>query len=97
MTIARKNAQLAQTIAVSGSAVGDTLYVPYSGSIGINTIAPQANLHVIGSGIFSDMVYVNGIGVTTSGHTHTIPDITSLTTVLDKKIDDDDIIEGGFF
>lgn len=97
MTIARKNAQLAQTIAVSGTANGDTLHIPYTGSIGINTTSPQANLHVVGSGIFSDMVYVNGISVTTSGHTHTIPDITSLETVLDKKIDDDDIIEGGFF
>lgn len=97
MTLARKNAQLAQTINVSGSAIGDTLYIPASGSIGINTSTPGANLHVIGSGIFSDMVYVNGVPVSTNGHTHTIPDVISLETVLDKKIDDDDIIEGGFF
>lgn len=80
MTLARKNAQLAQTINVSGTAIGDTLFIASSGNLGINTNNPQANLHVVGSGIFSNMVYANGAQVSINGHTHVISDITNFNS-----------------
>lgn len=97
MTLARKNAQLAQTINVSGNAVGDTLYIPSSGKIGINTSSPSADFHVVGSGLFSNMVYINSVPVSISGHNHQIQDVTLLENTLENKLDNDDIIEGGFF
>lgn len=97
MTFTRKNAQLAQTINVNSNAIGDTLYIPTSGNIGINIDQPEAQLHVIGSGLFSNMVYVNGVQVSVSGHGHIISDVDTLSSVLDNKLDTDDIIEGGFF
>lgn len=36
MTLARKNAQLAQTINVSGTAIGDTVFIPTSGIVNID-------------------------------------------------------------
>lgn len=85
MTIARKNAVLGQTINVANSAVGDTLFIPSTGTVNVSgTIA-------------ANMVYVNGVMVSVSGHSHVINDISSLPTILDKKLDDDDPIVGGFF
>lgn len=85
MTIARKNAVLAQTINVDNNAVGDTLFIPSTGVVNVSgTIA-------------ANMVYVNGVMVSISGHSHIIDDISSLPTILDKKLDNDDPIEGGFF
>jgi hypothetical protein len=52
------------------------------------------------SGLFSvyyDMVYVNNIPVSVSGHNHTISDVVSLSGILENKLDNDDMIEGGFF
>lgn len=49
------------------------------------------------TGYFTDMVYVNGVAVSTSGHTHIIPDVSNLQITLDNKLDLDDTIEGGFF
>lgn len=47
--------------------------------------------------INADQVYMNGILVSVSGHTHIIPDVNNLQNILDDKINFDDIIEGGFF
>lgn len=46
MTISRKNAQLAQTISVSGNAVGDTIIIPSSGIVNISGV-----LNVNGTGV----------------------------------------------
>lgn len=55
-----------------------------------------SGLAVSGS-ISADMVYINGVAVSVSGHLHSIGEVVSLSGILDKKIDDDDPIEGGFF
>jgi hypothetical protein len=49
MTLARKNAQLSQTINVGQNAIGDTLFIPSSGNVGIGTSSPSSTLEVDGS------------------------------------------------
>lgn len=85
MTLSRQNAELAQAINVARDAVGDTLFIPSTGVVNVSgTIA-------------ANMVYVNGVQVSISGHLHTISDINSLQSTLDTKLDDGDDINGGFF
>lgn len=50
MTLARKNAQLAQTISVSGNAVGDTLFIPSSGLVNVSGVLNVNNIPVSVSG-----------------------------------------------
>jgi hypothetical protein len=50
MTIARKNTKLAQTISVSGNAVGDTLFIPSSGLVNVSGILTVNNVIVSMSG-----------------------------------------------
>lgn len=61
-----------------------------------NNIVGIGGITVSGS-ISADMVYVNGVMVSITGHNHVINDVISLSGVLENKIDFDDIIEGGFF
>lgn len=85
MTICRKNAVLGQSINVSDSAIGDTIFVPNSGVVGV-------------SGILSaKMVYANNVEVSVSGHHHSIGDVNTLQNVLDIKLNNDDTIACGFF
>lgn len=67
MALPRKNANLGQVINVSGTAVGNTISVPSSGTININGI-----LNI-------DGLLVNGTGVSVSGHSH--GNITSSGTI----------------
>lgn len=86
MTLSRQNAELAQAINVARDAVGDTLFIPSTGVVNVSgTIA-------------ANMVYVSGVQVSVSGHTHFINDIGSLQTILDNKLDlTGDIFDGGNF
>ena len=56
---------------------------------------------IIKQGVFenlvSNMVYVNNTPVSVSGHNHSITDVVSLSGILDNKLDNDDVIVGGFF
>jgi hypothetical protein len=54
-------------------------------NVGIGTTNPSSQLHVIGTGNFTQALQVNGTGVSISGHTHTISNITGLQTALDAK------------
>lgn len=52
------------------------------------------------SGVFTayfNMVYVSGVPVSVDGHNHSINDVVSLSGILDNKLDNDDVIVGGFF
>lgn len=80
MTLARKNAALAQTINVNNNAIGDTILVPSGGFV-----------------FMSGMVYVNSVPVSISGHNHNVSDVIFLSGILENKLDNDDIIFGGFF
>ena len=48
--------------------------------VGIGTTTPSGQLHVIGTGNFSQNLLVNGTGVSISGHTHIVNDITDFST-----------------
>jgi hypothetical protein len=47
------------------------------GNVGIGTTTPTSQLHVIGTGNFTQGLQVNGTGVSISGHSHTTSDITN--------------------
>jgi hypothetical protein len=49
-------------------------------NIGIGTTSPSSQLHVIGTGNFSQNLLVNGTGVSVSGHTHAVSDITNFNS-----------------
>ena len=76
-------------LSISSSGTSDILVVHQSG---INI--KQANFT---QSLSANMVYVNGVPVSISGHSHVISDINSLQSSLDNKLDDDDTITGGFF
>lgn len=76
-------------LSVSSSGTSDILVIHQSG---INI--KQANFT---ESLSANAVYVNGVQVSVSGHSHVISDVGSLQSVLDNKIDNDDSIEGGFF
>lgn len=80
MTLSRKNANLGQTINVSSSGIGDTIFVPSSGYVGINKNNPLYNLDVVGTGNFSQNLMVNGTGVSLSGHNHLSSNITDFNS-----------------
>ena len=71
MTLSRKNAVLSQVINVSDNAIGDTILIP-SGNI-VNL----SGIFTANSGNFINSLRVNGTGVSISGHTHLISDITN--------------------
>jgi hypothetical protein len=50
MTLARKNAQLAQTISVSGNAIGDTVFIPSSGLVNVSGVLNLNGIPVSVSG-----------------------------------------------
>jgi hypothetical protein len=63
-------------------------YVKGDGSLGLlpNTIVyTTGNQAISGVKTFSDLPFVNGTGVSISGHTHAISDVTGLQSALDLK------------
>jgi hypothetical protein len=62
------------------SAGTDNSYFNNGGNLGIGTSSPTSQLHVIGTGNFSQNLLVNGTGVSVSGHTHTSSSITDFNT-----------------
>lgn len=52
---------------------------------------------IASSGNFANMVYVNGVAVSVSGHSHIISDVNALENTLNNKLSTNDAIEGGFF
>jgi hypothetical protein len=57
-----------------------------SGWLGIGTSTPSGQLHVIGTGIFSQNLLVNGTGVSLVGHTHTSSNITDFNSSVNALI-----------
>ena len=103
MTLARKTAELAQAISVSSSGyVGINTSSPLShlhvNGSGLFSGDLQTNGTLIASsGNFANMVYVNGVAVSVSGHSHVISDVNALENTLNNKLSSNDAIEGGFF
>jgi len=61
----------------SGSGITNSVIYQTGNKIGLGTTTPTYDLHIIGSGNFSQNAYVNNIPVSISGHVHTISDITN--------------------
>ena len=61
----------------SSSGLSNSLIYDNGTNIGIGTTSPSAQLHVIGTGNFSQALQVNGTGVSISGHNHTSSDISN--------------------
>jgi len=66
----------ANVLAISTSGT-EKLRINNSGLIGIGTVSPTSQLHVIGTGNFTQALQVNGTGVSISGHIHTSSDISN--------------------
>lgn len=66
----------ANIFGISTSGV-ERLRINNSGLVGIGTTTPTSQFHVIGTGNFTQALQLNGTGVSISGHSHTISDITN--------------------
>lgn len=100
--------RIGDELLVAGSGI-DINYNDFTNSLTISAVGlqPSGNYALLSGADFTGsitapsidagMIYVNGVVVSISGHNHIIPDVVSLPTVLDNKLDIDDTIEGGFF
>lgn len=70
----------ATTIGSSNNVTAPANGLLVEGSVGIGTATPSSQLHVIGTGIFSENLLVNGTGVSLQGHTHTSSQITDFNS-----------------
>jgi len=50
------------------------------GSLGVGTTSPSGQLHVIGTGLFSENLLINNVPVSISGHNHISSDITNFNS-----------------
>lgn len=75
-------------------------YVRNDGNVGIGTTSPSAQLHVIGSGFFSQgisasgFLTLNGTDVSVSGHTHNSSNITDFNSSVSGLLPVKDIVAG---
>jgi len=92
ISLSRKNAYLGQTISSSG--LGDTIFIPSSGYVGLNQNNPSYQLDVVGTGNFSQNLLVNGTGVSLSGHTHTSSTISDFNSSVSGLLPITNIVPG---
>jgi len=64
----------------SASGLSNSLIYDNGTNVGIGTMSPSTQLHVIGTGNFTQALQVNGTGVSISGHTHTSSDISNFNS-----------------
>ena len=62
--------------------------------LGIGTSSPTSQLHVIGTGNFTQALQVNGTGVSISGHAHTSSNITDFSSSVSGLLPVKNIIAG---
>jgi hypothetical protein len=82
MTLSYNNAILSQAINVSGNKVG------------LGTTNPSGQLHVIGTGLFSQNLLVNNVPVSVSGHLHISNDISNFNSSVSGLLPITNIVAG---
>lgn len=57
-----------------------------TGYVGIGKTSPSYNLDIVGTGYFSQNILINGTGVSISGHTHVVNDITDFSSGVANQV-----------
>ena len=70
------------------------IYLNTNGNVGIRTATPSVQLHVIGTGLFSQALRVNNVDVSVSGHTHSSSNINNFNSSVSGLLPVTNIVAG---
>ena len=65
---------------IASPALTEKMRITHDGNVGILTSNPTHQLNVVGTGNFSQGLLINGSGVSITGHTHTISNISNFNS-----------------